>query len=170
MTKFYTRTGDKGETSLYSGQRVPKTSSRIETYGTIDELQAFLGQARSLTASDASATTLLEVETTLMQVMAELATLDGEPRITQIEVEGIELAIDKFSEQLPTGFQWSVPGDSQASAVMHVARTIARRAERQALRLASKEMVGDMLLVYLNRISDLCYALARFEDEVVRAN
>lgn len=169
MAKFYTGTGDAGQTSLYSGERRAKTDLRIEAYGTIDELQAFLGQARSFAAADEVARALLDVEELLMQVMAELATLEGEPRINGGHVRDIEEKIDWFTERLPEGFRWSVPGDSVPSAALHVARAVARRAERQTLRLAAAEDVGVDLLVYLNRISDLCYALARYQDEVVGA-
>lgn len=167
MAKFYTKTGDAGETSLYSGERVAKHCKRIDAYGVIDELQAFLGMARSLAPAPEIAQDLFDVESKLMDVMAELATIDGDGRVTDDDVAVIERRIDFYTDALPEGFKWSVPGDSQASASLHVARTVARRGERMACGLNADEGVSSELLQYINRISDLCYAMARYVDEVL---
>lgn len=166
MVKFYTRTGDAGMTSLYSGERVAKECLRIEAYGSVDELQAQLGMARALCDREEVSATLLLVEEKLVQLMAELATVDGDPRILGEDIEQIEQQIDAYTDRLPSGFKWSMPGDSPLSAALHLARTVARRCEREAYRMATSERVRDEVLVYLNRISDLCYALVRFVDEV----
>lgn len=166
MATFYTRTGDSGETSLYTGERVPKHCLRLDSYGICDEVQAFLGLARAQTKSKLIAQDLFDVESKLMDVMAELASIGGEPRISSEDVEAIERRIDFYTDALPEGFKWSVPGDSLASANLHVARTITRRAERTMCQLNTEEEVSASLLKFINRISDLCYAMARYEDEV----
>lgn len=169
MARVYTRTGDAGETSLYSGERVAKCCDRVECYGSIDELQAALGMARALCADERVCDTVRTVERMLVNVMAELATVDGDPRILPEDVSAIEAQIDAYEAFLPKGFTWRVPGDRRDSAALHVARTVARRCERALLRCMKTEgvAVGDELRVYLNRVSDLCYVCACYLDEAV---
>lgn len=167
MGKVYTGTGDAGETCLCSGERVAKHDLRVETCGTVDELQAFLGVVRAFTCKPCIAEDALQLEGGLADAMAEISTIDGAARVTIDDVEAIERRIDFYAEALPEAFAWQVPGASKASAFLHVARTIARRAERLACRLHADEGLGSSLLRYLNRVSDLCYVMARYEDEVV---
>lgn len=165
MAKVYTRTGDGGETSLYSGERVPKCCSRIDAYGTVDELQASLGLARALVRHEDIGEVLYELQRTLVPAMAELATVSGEPRIGAEDVEVLEQAIDFYSERIPSGFSFLVPGESAGSAALHVARTVARRCERAILECDEESLASPATLAFFNRISDLCYVLARYEDE-----
>lgn len=165
--KIYTKTGDKGMTSLLSGERVPKDSLRVETYGTVDELNAVLGLARAVAGKAEVREAILPVQKMLMAMMGELA---GGPTaaavITAEHVTTLESLIDKFSASLTPLTHFIVPGDNQSSACLHVARTVARRAERLAWRLAGQERVHDNALIALNRLSDLCFTLARYEAEV----
>jgi cob(I)alamin adenosyltransferase len=161
--KIYTKTGDKGETSLYSGERVPKDSPRVEAYGTIDELDSALGLARALCANAAVRAAVHDLQNQLWAVMAEVATLGGEPRITAADVAAIEAVIDRFDADLPPLTSFIVPGDTPGGAALDLARTVARRAERQLWRVAREEPVGEHILVFINRLSDLCFILARAE-------
>ncbi len=165
MAKVYTRTGDQGETSLYSGERVPKCCPRIDAYGTVDELQASLGLARAFVSHESVGEVLYELQRSLVHAMAEMATLGGEARIRAEEVEGLEQTIDKFSALIPSGFSFQVPGESAGSAALHVARTVARRCERVILASIDEGLATSATLAFFNRISDLCYVLARYEDE-----
>lgn len=153
----YTRRGDGGETSLYSGERVSKANLRVEAYGTADELQSWLGLARTSVTDVEISTILYTVESQLIHAMAELATIGGEPRITVEHVAYLEENIDRYT---PEKFSFRVPGDTVASAQLHVARTVARRCERVVQRLANQESLSETLMAFLNRISDLCYVLA----------
>ncbi len=164
--KIYTKGGDRGETSLYSGQRVRKDSLRVETYGTIDELQASLGLARSLCTDSGVKDTVLTMETLLVTAMAEVATVgDCKACIGAEEVKRLEEAIDRFYAPLPPVRGFVLPGASPGSAALHVSRTVARRAERLLWRLHAEEPVPEALLLFFNRLSDLCFALARCEEE-----
>jgi len=164
--KIYTKTGDKGTTALYSGERVPKDSLRVETYGTLDELDSALGLARALCADAAVRAAVYDVQKLLGAVMAEVATIGGEgSRISGAETEIIEKTIDKFDAALPPLTHFLIPGDTPGGAALDLARTVARRAERQLWRLAGQEPVGESILILVNRLSDLCFVLARAETE-----
>ncbi len=164
--KIYTKGGDRGETSLYSGQRVRKDSLRVETYGTIDELQAALGLARSLCTDSGVKDTVFTVETLLITAMAEVSTIgDCRSCIGADEVKLLEEAIDRVYADLPPMRGFVVPGGNAGSAALHVSRTVARRAERLLWRLHAEEPVPEALLLFFNRLSDLCFALARCEEE-----
>lgn len=165
--KIYTKTGDKGMTSLLTGERVPKDSLRVETYGTVDELNAVLGLARAAAGKAKVRDAILKVQKMLMAMMGELA---GEPAaaaiITAEHITALETLIDQFTADLAPLTHFIVPGDNQSSACLHMARTVARRAERLAWRLARQEQVHEAVLIALNRLSDLCFTLARYEAEV----
>lgn len=171
MAKIYTKKGDEGKTSLYSGERVSKSSLRVDLGGTIDELQAFLGLARATTRHTESAATLYHLECKLMHAMTELAVSAGEAYIFAEDVVALEQAIDTYSTELQGKFSFAVPGESPGSATLHVARTVARRCERRLVSLVEEEdgagagAVSPTLLAFFNRISDLCYTLALYEDQ-----
>lgn len=164
MAKVYTRGGDGGETSLCSGERVSKRCARIEACGAVDELQAALGLARALARREDAKEALLGLQRALAEAMAELATAGGTPRIGEGDVEAMERAIDAFSADAPAAFSFQIPGDSAGSAALHVARTVARRAERAVLAGIDEGWATAALRAFFNRVSDLCYALARCED------
>ena len=163
--KIYTKTGDKGTTSLYSGERVEKDSIRVEAYGTIDELDSALGLARAFSETAEVREAVLAVQKLLWNVMAEAATLGGQPRITPQEVAAVEKTIDRWEADLPALTHFIIPGDTRGAAALDLARTVARRAERQLWKLARQEPVSETLLVLINRLSDLCFVLARGESE-----
>ena len=165
MYRYYTRTGDAGETSLYSGERVPKDALRVDAYGTVDELQSCIGFARAIADDVEINADLKAVEGVLGGVMAELATTGGRTWIVEEDVANIEALCDKYTAYAA---DWKpnfvVPGESAASAALHVARAVARRAERRVLTFADTlpddAPVQPVLLQYLNRVSDLLYAMA----------
>lgn len=161
--KVYTKTGDAGETSLYSGERVSKADLRVEAYGTMDELQSQLGFAR-VCIDDADVDEVLaHVEELLVSAMAELATVDPEERLDPADLVWIESCIDRYS---PDKFSFRVPGVTEPSARLHLARAIARRCERRMVESSQVNMVSDSLMKFINRVSDLCYVLAcEFEAE-----
>lgn len=166
-SSVYTKTGDTGTTGLYTGERVPKSSLRVEAYGIIDELQAFIGLARAYAENARVQVELYDLERTLWTLMADIASLNKAPDVTDQQVRHLEKVIDKFDEKLEPLFNFVVPGDKRSSAYLHVARTIARRAERALWRvLDSGESVHESNLRYLNRLSDLCFILCRVEEEI----
>ena len=163
----YTRTGDKGTTGLYTGQRVPKQSNRVEAYGNIDEITSALGLARALATRQDVKGAILTVQNTLMSVMADVASLDlPQPYITENNVKQIEQTIDMFDAKLEPLSHFLLPGDTVAAGALDIARTTCRRAERQLLRLNETEQVNPQVLIYINRLSDLCFILGRVEAEV----
>ena len=167
--KIYTKTGDDGTTSLFSGGRVAKDSSRVEAYGTVDELNSYLGVARSHQASEKTAEYLEEVQNHLFRLGADLATpMDAKAewlvRITEKEVQWLENTIDELSATLPELKNFILPGGTVVAAHLHVARTICRRAERLVVTLAVTETINEQSLIYLNRLSDWLFTLARYEN------
>ncbi len=167
MTKIYTKTGDDGTTGLLASRRVPKDDLRIEAYGTVDELNAALGVARA-TGLDPTSDALVErIQDELFAVGSALA--DPEPdgpfhaTMTAEHVSRLEEHIDKLGEELPPLSRFILPGGAPAAAQVHLARTICRRAERLVVGLMHQpgEHVPATLLVYLNRLSDLLFVLAR---------
>jgi cob(I)alamin adenosyltransferase len=170
--KIYTRTGDEGETGLFGGPRVPKFHPRIEAYGAVDELNSFLGAARlSVGALDAAMDVLLaQIQNDLFDLGAELATPEPgktQHSITQTQITALERAIDQYDETLPALKQFILPGGSPAGAQLHLARTVCRRAERQVVYLATlvNEHVSPEAVIYLNRLSDLLFVLARAANQ-----
>lgn len=163
--RYYTKTGDAGETSLYTGERVPKSSARVEAYGTMDELQAFMGLARARVDDPEVNADIEAVESKLASVMAELASTGCVAYVSDDDVLEIEGTIDKYAGRIDAhGFKFVVPGVSVPSSILHVARTVARRCERRVLAHAEREAVRPALLQYVNRLSDLLYALAVYVD------
>jgi cob(I)alamin adenosyltransferase len=162
LSKIITRTGDTGTTGLGDGSRVKKDSARIEALGAVDELNSWIGLLR--TAPGLLAQTgiwLLRVQHDLFDLGGELA-IPGHTAITSAQVEELESLVNQLNEQLPPLKEFILPGGSEAAARCHVARTLARRAERRCWTLAREENVaGSTALIYLNRLSDLLFVLAR---------
>lgn len=172
--KIYTRRGDEGETGLLGGDRVPKSDPRVEAYGTVDELNAAVGLARSL-AREAGEDLLEDgrfkkIQDDLFAVGARLAAADPErarekglvPDFPPGRVDDLEVWIDELDAELPELDAFLLPGGSPAAAQLHAARTVCRRAERAVVRLArEREGLADVVLPYLNRLSDLLFTLAR---------
>lgn len=165
--KIYTRTGDDGTTSLFSGGRVPKSHLRVEAYGTVDELNAALGMVRlHQPAGDAW---LNQIQRQLFQVGADLATphdarADWIVRLDAVPITWLEARIDEMTADLPPLTQFILPGGGAAAAHLHVARTICRRAERITIALAEHEDLGIFVVPYLNRLSDYLFVQARWEN------
>lgn len=175
ITRVYTRTGDDGTTALVGGARVAKDSSRIESYGSIDELNAVLGIARVYNEerlADGPAHQRLDgilrqIQEELFDLGSELATPNdftykGMHRFTEAEVGAIEALIDQCQENLEPLKSFVLPGGGKIGAQLHQCRTVCRRAEREILRLSRKEPVNEWLLKYVNRLSDLFFVLARW--------
>ena len=166
LTKIYTRGGDKGETSLGSGTRVPKYDLRVEAYGTVDEANATVGLARLHTQGDVD-TMLSRIQNDLFDLGADLCTPEGETRgyeplrVQPAQVDRLEAEIDALNEALEPLNSFILPGGSPAAAYLHLARTVARRAERHITALAAQEQVNEAAVRYINRLSDHLFVLAR---------
>ena len=169
IPKMYTRTGDRGYTGLLGKERVPKYDLRPEAYGQVDEAQAVLGLCRAGPLSAHGRDLLIPIERDLYRIMAELATAPGvklsSPPLGEGRVEWLEQIIDELARITGPFSDFVLPGDSQAGALVHLARTVVRRAERVVARLFhAGEMENENVLHYLNRLSSLLFALARYED------
>jgi cob(I)alamin adenosyltransferase len=167
--KIYTKTGDTGTTGLFGGGRVEKNHARIESYGTVDELNAVLGLVRSRLTGDKGLeeidAALLEIQNDLFVVGADLATpADAKstvPRVSEAMTDRIEHLIDGVSEELAELKSFILPGGSESASRLHVARTVCRRAERRVVSAALQEAVNAEIIRYLNRLSDLLFVMAR---------
>lgn len=163
----YTRTGDRGRTSLVGGTRVSKTDLRLEAYGTIDELNSFLGMLRCYMEPGSDSDFVLRVQNCLFSVGGYLATdssrtdLKISCTVTPQMVYSMEHEIDVIDSQLPPLKAFVIPGGSKAASYCHICRTVCRRAERMVLRLAENVEIDDILLSYLNRLSDYLFVLSR---------
>ena len=167
--KIYTKTGDKGETALFGGGRVSKHHSRVEAYGTIDELNSILGVARAAGASPPTDAWLNTVQNQLFHLGADLATpLDAQAdwvtRVSQREITWLENSIDQMDEELEPLKNFILPGGTAAAANLQLARAVCRRAERLVVALAESETLGEYVLPYINRLSDWLFTLARYEN------
>ena len=161
--KIYTRTGDAGETSLFGGARIRKDDSRIEAYGTVDELNSVIGVARAAWLSSPADAQLHAIQSDLFDIGAHLAS-PGSSRFAGPDAARIaapEQSIDAMESDLAPLKTFILPGGSIAAAHLHVARTVCRRAERDVVTLARTEPVNQQVIVYLNRLSDLLFVLAR---------
>jgi cob(I)alamin adenosyltransferase len=169
-SQFYSRRGDEGYTGLLGPERVPKYDPRPEAYGTVDEAQAVLGLARATSPTARTREMLLAVQRDLYDLMAELAAAgQGDSPfaggVTEAHVDQLESWIAELEERVAMPREFVIPGDSQSGAALHMARTIVRRAERSAVRLAHDGLLGnDQVLRYLNRLSSLLFVLACDED------
>ena len=147
-----TKTGDQGQTSLFTGERIAKDDARVEAYGKVDSLGSALGMARAFATNKRVKDDILAVQKQLGMLTAEM-------------VAGIEAEIADIEESLPALKEFVIPGDKKSSAMLDLARTVAREAERRAWTLARRGSVAEVDLQYLNRISDYCFVLMRLEDE-----
>lgn len=178
ITRVYTRRGDGGQTDLVGGRRVAKDGLRIEAYGTVDELNAAVGLARARNAATTprgrGAAAARELDALLRKLQNELFDLGGELatpaeefrpgmfRVGEAEVTALEATMDRCQRDLRPLASFVLPGGGEVSALLHVARTICRRAEREVLRLGRDEDIGEWPLAYLNRLSDLLFVLSRW--------
>jgi len=175
ITRVYTRRGDQGETDLVGGVRVAKDSPRIEAYGTVDELNAAVGMVRAVNAErHPRARAGRELDAILRKLQNELFDLGGELatpppefrpgmfRVGAAEVTALEALMDRCQKDLKPLKSFVLPGGGRVSALLHVARTVCRRAERDVLRLMRSEDIGEWPLAYLNRLSDLLFVLSRW--------
>jgi len=180
LNRIYTKGGDKGETGLAGGQRVPKDSARIEAYGTVDELNAFIGLACVTCAEETAGALRLgklvdilhRVQHELFNLGSQLSTLpkDLHPlqaRITSVEIEQLEREIDAMNEELPPLRSFVLPGGARLNAELHAARTICRRAERLTVALARLEETPPDAVRYLNRLSDALFVWSRWASHVL---
>jgi cob(I)alamin adenosyltransferase len=172
ITKVYTRTGDDGTTGLGSGTRVPKTDPRIVAYGTVDELNSHIGAVLALPVAEPILEPLRRIQNELFHIGADLCVPDADkgkwpmPKVEQRHVEALERLMDALSEELEPLQNFVLPGGTPASAALHIARTVCRRAEREVLALAAREQVSPDTVRYLNRLSDALFVMARFDNKV----
>lgn len=179
INRVYTRKGDAGETALVGGERLGKDELRIEAYGTVDELNAFVGaaliSARELASTQARtqelATILRRVQHELFNLGSILATRpdkvhEAQPRVRAAEIERLERELDRMNEELPTLRSFVLPGGSRLSVELHQCRTICRRAERLCVALSREESVEPASIGYLNRLSDALFVWSRWADHV----
>jgi len=169
--KIYTKTGDKGHTGLLGGGRVAKSSPRIQAYGEADELNAILGVVRAETKLEAIQRSLTEVQSSLFVVGAQLASPRAEPNIeviTSAHIDGLERQIDAMTANLPELRNFILPGGTKTAALLHLARTVCRRVERSVVALSElpNESVDHWLVIYLNRLSDYLFVLARLANQL----
>ncbi len=166
--KIYTRKGDTGLTGLIGGARVPKNHIRIECYGTVDELNSTLGVVADAAATAETAEAIREIQDRLFTIGSELATAPGKyvkmklPDLHNEDVTWLEAHIDRMNEGLPEMKSFILPGGHLAASYTHVARCVCRRAERLAVALAETEEIPDLIIPYLNRLSDYLFVLARY--------
>lgn len=164
--KIYTKTGDKGQTSLIGGTRVPKHHIRIETYGTVDELNSYIGLVRDQEIDAHSKAMLIEIQDRLFTIGSSLAS-DPEkskmkiPDLKESDVELLEKEIDQMNESLPEMKSFVLPGGHTTVSYCHLARCVCRRAERLAIHLSEESFVADLVIKYLNRLSDYLFVLSR---------
>ena len=165
MSKIYTKTGDRGKTSLFDGKKVFKSDRKVETYGTIDELNSAIGVAVSEIRNPKSEIRkeLEEIQNDLLEIGSSLAVSSALP-VNQLKdrPQEFEKLIDKLTKQLPPLTQFILPGGGKGGALLQLSRTIARRAERRVVGLSKSEHIDPTIVVYLNRLSDLLFTMARF--------
>jgi cob(I)alamin adenosyltransferase len=163
--EIYTKTGDKGQTSLYDGTRVAKDSLRVESYGTIDELNSSIGFAMKFVEDENIVESLKSIQMRLFFVAGELATVEEgkyKYKIREEDVSALEKIIDEYILKIKGDDKFIIPGSSKAAAALHVSRTICRRAERRIIALKRNEETSDVLLKFVNRLSDVLYTYARY--------
>lgn len=169
--KIYTKTGDKGETSLFGGDRVFKDDLRIQAYGTVDELNSLLGVVLSELKTEELKPVIIKIQNDLFTLGSDLATPVEKgnrgfliPCMDEKFILYLEECIDKYDKQLPELKNFILPGGLKSAALLNVARSVCRRAERETVTLSKNVEIGAQIIVYLNRLSDLLFVLARFEN------
>ena len=172
--KIYTRTGDQGQTSLIGGTRVPKSHERIHTYGTVDELNSYIGLVRDQEVNAGRKEILQEIQDRLFTIGALLAS-DPEkskmklPDLLDTDVRLLEEEMDRMNEQLPEMRSFVLPGGHQSVSFCHLARCVCRRAERLVIGLSQHEWMNELVIVYLNRLSDYLFVLSRLMGQELGA-
>ena len=173
--KIYTRTGDKGQTGLLNGQRVPKDSLRIEAYGTIDELNSHIGMLRDLSGTP-KAELLASIQVKLFDIGSRLSAGNEEtaekfkvPTTDDADVKALEDEMDAMDAALPTMRNFILPGGHVVVSQAHICRTVCRRAERAVIRLSDEEPVPEIVIRYLNRLSDLLFVFGRWSAQSLEA-
>jgi len=170
LTRIYTRKGDDGTTGLGGGQRVSKDASRVSAYGTVDELNSHLGVVLAANPSPRLVAELRRIQNELFHLGSDLCFLEPDKtqfRLPQIEarhVEALETLMDALNEVVGPLENFVLPGGTPAAAALHVARTVCRRAEREAIALARQEPIGTHVVAYLNRLSDALFIMARYDN------
>ncbi len=165
--KIYTKSGDKGKTSLLSGKRVLKNNARIEAYGSVDELNSFVGYLRAYDELDSSAyNTLLEVQKVLFRIGSFLALDENKfnikiEEVSETNIELLEKEIDKMNDVLSKLTTFIIPYGNKATGVAHICRTVCRRSERNVVELMEQEEIDNNIVIYINRLSDYFFVLAR---------
>ena len=164
--KVYTKTGDKGQTSLIGGTRVPKYDLRIEAYGTVDELNSFIGLIRDQSVDGHTRDTLIEIQDRLFTIGSLLAADPAKnkmqlPQVSDADVQLLEKEMDAMDEHLPAMKSFVLPGGHTTVSFCHIARCVCRRAERCVLKLNEREPVSELIYKYLNRLSDYLFVLSR---------
>ncbi|MBR6014059.1 MAG: cob(I)yrinic acid a,c-diamide adenosyltransferase [Selenomonadaceae bacterium] len=162
--KVYTKTGDEGVTSLFTGERIEKDSPRVEVYGTVDEINSALAMARSFSNVEEIREKIFELQKILPRLMADLASLNGKKMLNDADISKIEQEIDFLEEKLPPLKNFVIPGDTKAGACLDLARTITRRAERKLYKLSRFEEISETDRIFINRLSDYLFMLMRTED------
>lgn len=167
--KIYTRTGDEGKTSTFSGERVLKSDSAIEAYGTVDELNSVLGFARAACADENLSEQLLQIQHDLHSLCSDLATLsDSKKTVERFDAKrakSLERWIDQHEEKLQPLKEFILAGGTELASRLHFARTVARRAEREVIRHSGQHSVNPQIVIYLNRLSDLLFVMARVANK-----
>ena len=170
LTKIYTKQGDEGTTALGGGQRVPKDSPRVACYGTVDELNSHIGVALACGLAERLDAELPIVQNELFHLGSDLCFVEEDkikysiPQIEERHVEKLERLIDELTAVVGPLENFILPGGSNGSAQLHVARTVCRRAEREVIELSRVEAVGEFVIPYLNRLSDALFVMARYEN------
>ena len=177
--KIYTKKGDDGTTGLCSGERVDKSSLRVETYGTVDELNSIIGIVVASNPPERIQIAMRKLNNILFNLGSDLATLLSTntgfitPRISEKEISWLENIIDEYTAEMPPLKHFILPGATLSSAYLHQARTVCRRAERLAVRLSKQENIGEFILKFMNRLSDFLFTAARMtnfllnKDEII---
>ncbi len=169
MPRIYTRLGDKGQTVTLSGKKVYKDDERVEAYGSVDELNALLGVILAFTTDNEVKDTLIKVQKELFIVGAELAMEKTPPKkINPTHISAVESKIDEIEEELPHLAHFVLPSGSKTASLLHLARTVCRRAERRVVALSRKSKINPNIISYLNRLGDLLFVLARYENRKKR--
>lgn len=166
MSKIYTKTGDKGTTSLIGGTRLPKDHIKIEAYGSVDELNAWIGVLADAPENKSRNAFLKEIQDRLFTIGAELASEPEQhkkklPELFESDIEVLEKEMDEYNEVIPTLRAFVLPGGHPLVSFAHVARTVCRRSERQVISLSHNEEVNPLIIKYLNRLSDYLFVLSR---------